>query len=287
MGKSHKKNEDINTYNLYIKDIQKFEKLNNKQIIYYLKKYRFGNDKEKVLAKDKIVGYLQRYVISIAKKYTVGDNILDVINEGNIGLMKAMETYDFDSDAKFTTYATFWIKKTIREYMTFIDPIVIPKNVMKLVTYMPKIQREFQFKNYRQPTTEEIQEILCREYKLNIADVNDLSQFHKMSIDEKYETDKEGQEFMESNIYTAKTAKCGTDELALKDDNSIIIKNLLSTLTDREAYIIQSIYGIGQDKKTMIHIADELGLTSERIRQLTISATNKMSDKYKRIRHKI
>ena len=275
-----KQTEDVNIYETYLKDISRYGTIDGNKMREYLITYKNGTQKEKKIAKERLVGSLQRFVLSIANKFSFGNNLMDIIGEGNIGLMKAIETYDTNSEVKFTTYATYWVRKTIMAYLTFDEPMVKPRNAIKLATYVPKITQEFWNKNSRQPTTEEIQEILYERYKLNVLDKEDLISFHPTSIDEKYESDDDGQEFMESNLYTSRTAKCDTDSFVKNNDEKTVVNQILSKLSDRDAYIIKCIYGIDCEPKSMGDVADEVGISNERVRQIAVNGVTKLGERF-------
>lgn len=275
-----KQTEDVNIYETYLKDISRYGTIDGNKMREYLITYKNGTQKEKKIAKERLVGSLQRFVLSIANKFSFGNNLMDIIGEGNIGLMKAIETYDTNSEVKFTTYATYWVRKTIMAYLTFDEPMVKPRNAIKLATYVPKITQEFWNKNSRQPTTEEIQEILYERYKLNVLDKEDLISFQPTSIDEKYESDDDGQEFMESNLYTSRTAKCDTDSFVKNNDEKTVVNQILSKLSDRDAYIIKCIYGIDCEPKSMGDVADEVGISNERVRQIAVNGVTKLGERF-------
>jgi RNA polymerase sigma factor (sigma-70 family) len=274
------KNEDVNIYDLYIRDIYKYGTINGSQMYECLKQYHNGNAKERKVAKERLVGSLQRFVLSIAQKFASGDNIMDAISEGNIGLMKAIETYDMNSNVKFTTYATYWVRKAIMSYNTLEAPIVRPSNAIKLATYVPKVKQEFWKENSRQPTTEEIQELIAEKYQLNIINKSDIDMCQPMTIDDSYEDDEDGHEFTKENdLYTAKTATCNTDNFAKENDEKVVVQQMLSKLNDRESYIIKCIYGIDCHPKTMDAVAHEIGLSNERVRQIALHSVAKLGER--------
>lgn len=279
----NKKSEDINIYGIYLKDIRKYGTIDDAKTREYLKTYHNGTIKKKNLAKERIVGAHQRFVCSIANKFSQNGNLMDLISEGNIGLMLAIDKYDVNSEVKFTTYATYWIRKTIMGYITVEEPMVTPNNAIKLATYLPKFRQEFWFKNQRYPTAEETQEGLKKKHNLNFANKEDLIAFESMSIDEKYGEDENGQEFMESNAYTSKTATCDADELVRKEDVKITVRKILSKLSDREAYIIKCVYGIDGASKSMNDVANEVGISYERVRQIAVNGVKRLGSTYKNL----
>lgn len=279
----NKKSEDINIYGIYLKDIRKYGTIDDAKTREYLKTYHNGTIKEKNLAKERIVGAHQRFVCSIANKFSQNGNLMDLISEGNIGLMLAIDKYDVNSEVKFTTYATYWIRKTIMGYITVEEPMVTLNNAIKLATYLPKFRQEFWFKNQRYPTAEEIQDGLKKKHNLNFANKEDLIAFEAMSIDEKYGKDENGQEFMETNDYTSKTATCDTDEIVRKEDAKITVRKILSKLSDREAYIIKCVYGIDGASKSMNDVANEVGISYERVRQIAVNGVKRLGSTYKNL----
>lgn len=275
--------QDVDIHSIYLKDICKYGDIDDAKTREYLEIYRHGSEKERKSAKKYIVGSHQRYVLSIANKYANRGNFMDIISEGNIGLMTAIEKYDTDSEAKFTTYAMYWIRKVIIDYITLNEPMVTPNNAVKLATYVPKAHKEFWEKNLRHPTTDELQEILSRRYSLNFANKEDLIAPQTVSIDENYGEDEDGQEFMETNEYTSKTATCNTDELTNKSDTKIILDKLLSRLSKRDAYVVRRIYGIDCFPRTMNDVASEIGISYERVRQIVIDNVAELGKKHKKL----
>ena len=277
------KKDDINVYEIYLKDIRKYGTIDDVKTREYLKMYRNGSPKEKKLAKERIVGAHQRFVLSAANKFAHKDNLMDIISEGNIGLIRAIEEYDINSEVKFTTYAMYWIRKSIISYITLDTPMVTPNNAIKLATYVPKIRQEFWNTNFRQPTTEEVQEILLEKHNLNFSNKEDLAIYQPLSIDEKYNEDEDGQEFMECSAYTSKTATCNTDSFAKAHDEKIVTRQILSTLSDRDAHIIKCIYGINQEPKSMDVVAAEIGISNERVRQIVVNSVEKLGESCKKL----
>lgn len=275
-----KKSEDVNIYESYLKDICKYGTIDGNKMREYLLLYKNGGQKEKMVAKERLVGSLQRFVLSIANKFSCGNNLMDIISEGNVGLINAIESYDVNSEVKFTTYATYWVRKAIMAYMTFDEPMVKPRNAIKLATYVPKITQDFISKNSRQPTTEEIQEIMANRYNLNVLNREELMPYFQTSIDEKYNNDEDGQEIMENNLYTSKTADCNTDGFIKKHDEKTIVDSILSKLNERDRYIIKCVYGIDCEPKPMGDVADEIGVTNERIRQIAVNNVSELGKKY-------
>lgn len=274
-------NDDRDFYAMYLNDIRKYKMMDDDKARELIRQYRNGTEKEKKRAKDKIVCSHQRLVISVAKKFSNGKNLMDIIGEGNLGLMMAIDEFDLESSAKFSTYATYWIRKIISEYITLTEPSVIPNNAIKIVTYVPKIRQELTQKNSRVPTTEEIQEALLEKHNVKIANSSDILGFNATSIEERYYVDNDEQEFMEKNEYTKRTATCNTDSFAKSHDEKTVVSQILNRLNDRDKYIVKCIYGIDCEQRTMDDVANDLGISHERVRQIAADKLSTMKKRWK------
>lgn len=274
-------NDDRDFYAMYLNDIRKYKMMDDDKARELIRQYRNGTEKERKRAKDKIVCSHQRLVISVAKKFSNGKNLMDIIGEGNLGLMMAIDEFDLESSAKFSTYATYWIRKIISEYITLTEPSVIPNNAIKIVTYVPKIRQELTQKNSRVPTTEEIQEALLEKHNVKIANSSDILGFNATSIEERYYVDNDEQEFMEKNEYTKKTATCNTDSFAKNHDEKAVVSQILNRLNDRDKYIVKCIYGIDCEQRTMDDVANDLGISHERVRQIAADKISTMKKRWK------
>ena len=200
-------------------------------------------------------------------KYANSDNLLDLVNEANIGLICAIDKFDLDKDVRLITYAAWWIQKSINDYLTEYGNIVTPANANKLRFLTNKVRQEFFTKEHRTPTLEEVQNILRDEYNFNVNNLTDLEVFQSISIDETASFDGEEESFNENPIFTNATASNNIDDNIEENDNKIIVKNLLCKLNEKDKFIITKYYGIGCHEESCDTIAAELKLSKERIRQ--------------------
>lgn len=249
----------------YFNDIRKYPILNKKEERILLKQAQSEDKKLQKKAIEVLVNCNQRFVASAAMKYANGDDLLDIINEGNIGLITAIERFDINKDVKFITYAAWWIQKSINYYLTNYRNLVIPANASKLRTITNKVQHEFFLKEQRYPTLIEMQEIIKEKYNFNVENLSDLEPFQSLSIDDNMYEDDEA--FSENPIYTSVTSSNNIEEDNKNNDNKKIIREILSKLNERDRFIIENAFGIGCNQQTYDSIADELSLTKERIRQ--------------------
>lgn len=251
----------------YFNDIRKYKILSKSEERDLLIKAHSSDNKVRNEAVTILVNSNQRFVASAAMKYANGDNLLDLVNEANIGLICAIDKFDLDKDVRLITYAAWWIQKSINDYLTEYGNIVTPANANKLRFLTNKVRKEFFTKEHRTPTLEEVQNILRDEYDFNVNNLTDLEVFQSISIDETASFDGEEESFNENPIFTNATASNNIDDDIEEDDNKVIVKNLLCKLNEKDKFIITKYYGIGCHEESCDTIAAELNLTKERIRQ--------------------
>ncbi|MEW6745399.1 MAG: RNA polymerase sigma factor RpoD/SigA [Planctomycetota bacterium] len=225
------------------------------------------------LSREQMIRANLRLVVSIAKAYmNKGLPLMDLIEEGNVGLLKAVERFDPDEECRFSTYATWWIKQAIRRALiNTVKPVRIPSYMVELISKCKAATQDLQHRLGRTPTPEEVR----RELRITR---------------ENYE-----------QIYRAmRTASLATQSISLEEDQSLSdiiedenmkppeeqlfdaaeiahISKLLDTINERDAQILRMRYGIGYDgPMTLKEIGEKLNLTRERVRQLQNDALRRL-----------
>lgn len=224
-------------------------------------------------AQTKLVECNLKLVVPIAKRYMgCGLPLLDLIQEGNLGLIKAAEKYDGEKGFRFSTYATYWIRQAIsRALGDQSRTIRIPANMVELLSKVRKATAELTQSLHREPTDKEIAEKLGIELE-KIQTVMDMAQA-TTSLD--VAVDDDGETTIGDLIADHNTKN--PYQNLVQEANSQIVEAVLSTLSTKEADILRMRFGIGADKPmTLEEVGKHYGVTRERIRQVENKAIRKL-----------
>jgi|TARA_Y100000310_G_scaffold139125_2_gene138273 RNA polymerase primary sigma factor len=251
---------------LYLKEIKKLEPLSPQEEVVLAQKAKAGDTD----AFQKLVTHNLRFVVAMAKKFQgQGVPFEDLINEGNLGLIRAVNTFDESRGFKFISYAVWWITQRIRTAIQKTGRVVrLPSHVTesmgKLYRESLKLEQEFE----REPTTEELAEISDTTIKW----IEDLVQAYSgpVSLEDSSEADRPLIEYLISSD--------PRPEMQLMQDSlKKEISNLVKKLKEREKQVLTEYYGLGEDDpKTLEQIGKILNLSSERVRQIKERALQRL-----------
>lgn len=222
-----------------------------------------------------------RLNFAIAKRYSNGPLLPDLISTGAMAMYDAFKEYDWTKGYRFTTLAQYYIRRAINAYLSKENLLVRPKGNVRIAPKVKKIENEFMAKNGRRPYAVEIVDILRRDYGI---DVKDESEVYGVKVDkiESYFGDDDDNTFERSGYFNEHTAVDNEyEEQSDTDGVRYAINKALESLTEREKKIVSMAYGYGYPREYKDkEIAEVVGLTSERVRQIRKSATQKMREAY-------
>jgi len=257
---------------LYLREIGKIPLLNAEEELALAQRVVAGEKK----AKDKMAEANMRLVVSIAKRYSGrGLDFLDLIQEGNTGLLRAVEKFDPDKGFKFSTYATWWIRQAItRAIADQARTIRIPVHMVETINKLLRTQRRMTQELNREPTIEELAKELEMEpdkveYVMKIKqDITSLDAGVGRDGDDE---DSYLKDFIEDE--DSATPEESASSQLLKEQ----VQSILSTLSDREQKIIKMRFGLENGKShTLEEVGQEFAVTRERIRQIEAKALAKL-----------
>ncbi len=253
---------------LYFSEIEKTKPLDPTEEIRLTKLVKQGDRN----ALNKIIESNLKFVVSVANKYRVtGIPLEDLINEGNIGLVKSAFRFDETRGFKFISYAVWWIRQSILQFIADQGRVVrLPANVANSMTKMKKNSEKLESALERLPTMGEIAELM----EISEKEADKLIQFNARSLSTDHPLDDDEKMSMKDLL---QSEDASPDLELMEDSLNKEIKTILKTIPNREAYILEKYFGINLDRPfTLEEIGDELSLTRERIRQLKERAIKRL-----------
>ncbi len=261
-------NRESASLDKYLQEIGKEDLITVEEEVELAQRIKKGDQE----ALEKLTKANLRFVVSVAKQYqNQGLSLPDLINEGNLGLIKAAEKFDETRGFKFISYAVWWIRQSILQALAEQSRIVrLPLNQVGSLNKINKAFARFEQENERTPSPEELATALDLP-KEKVSDTLRVSGRH-VSVDAPF-ADGEDNNLLDVLVNTDSP---NADRGLMNESLSTEVERALSTLTDRERDIIRYFFGIGCSEMTLEEIGEKFGLTRERVRQIKEKAIRRL-----------
>ncbi len=263
-------NRETQSLDKYLSDIAKIDLITADMEVELAKRIREGDD----MALEKLVNANLRFVVSVAKQYqSQGLTLSDLINEGNLGLIKAAKRFDETRGFKFISYAVWWIRQSILQALAEQSRIVrLPLNRVGSLNKINSTLASLEQKHQREPTEDELAEVM----EMTPEEIRTNLQYRgrKVSMDAPFAQGDDGGSLLDiMEDESSEVPDSGLMATSLQQE----VQNALSTLTERESQVISLYYGLsGGHSISLEEIAEQFDLTRERVRQIKEKATKKL-----------
>ncbi len=263
-------NRESQSLDKYLQEISKEDLISVEEEVELAQRIRKGDRR----ALERLTRANLRFVVSVAKQYqNQGLSLPDLINEGNMGLIKAAEKFDETRGFKFISYAVWWIRQSILQAIAEQSRIVrLPLNQVGSVNKINRMLNKFEQENERRPSIDEISEHVDLP-KDKIDEALSVNSRH-VSVDAPF---AEGEDNTLLDVLVGEDTPTTDRELVMESLRSEI-NSALKILSPRERSIIEAFFGINQSEKTLEEIGSKYGLTRERVRQIKEKAIRRLRD---------
>lgn len=261
-------NRESESLEKYLQEIGREELLSTDEEVELAQRIHKGDRK----ALERLTKANLRFVVSVAKQYqSKGLTLSDLINEGNMGLIRAAQTFDETRGFKFISYAVWWIRQSILKAIAEQGRLVhVPLNQIGSINKINKMLNKFEQENGRRPSVDEIaEEVNIPQEKVGEAM---MANAHHVSVDAPF---VDGEDNSLLDILVNNDAPMADGQLVLESLRTEII-SVLQVLNERERNIVTAFYGIGQPEMTLEEIGNKYGLTRERVRQIKEKAIRRL-----------
>ncbi|HLS98464.1 MAG: RNA polymerase sigma factor RpoS [Porticoccaceae bacterium] len=267
---SHFPNEEVmDAANLYLREIGFAALLTAAEEVHYARLVQKGDQD----ARRHMIEANLRLVVKIARRYVNrGLALLDLIEEGNLGLIRAVEKFDPELGYRFSTYATWWIRQTMeRALMNQTRTIRLPIHVVKQLNTYLRAARQLAQELDHDPSAEEIARLLERP----VTEVSRILELNERVTSVDVPMGRSGDKTVVETI--ADTSLSDPEELLEEDDMALALENLLGQLTDKQQEVLARRFGLrNHDPQTLEQVGREVGLTRERVRQIQVEALRRL-----------
>ena len=266
------RNESIDRY---LNSIRNYKPLEFEEENMYITRYKVDGD---IKARDMLVNCNQRFVYSAAKRFSNDpDTVLELVNEGNIGLIEAIERFDFTQGCRLLTYAQSYIRRNMVRFFCENKLVKRPSD-KKIGSIVANERAMFYSLNERQPTIEELRSIMLNKYNINVNSDEDLYINDFVYVDDNVADTDDDYTIGEADTYLKSTSSYNEYDDTIEQENTkAIVLAALSKLDDRTQTIVKMLYGIDCDREySAYELAEMYGMTKTRINQIKNEAQKRL-----------
>ena len=259
----------------YLRSIRNYKPLEFEQENMYITRYKVDGD---MAARDMLVNCNQRFVYSAAKRFSNDpDTVLELVNEGNIGLMEAIDKFDFTLGCRLLTYAQSYIRRNMVRFFCE-DKLVKRPSDTKIGNIVANERSMFYSLNERQPTIEELRSIMLNKYNIKVNCDDDLYINDFLHVDDNVADTDDEYTVGDTNEYIENTSIYNEYEDTIEKENTkAVVLAALSKLDERTQKIVKMLYGIDCDREySASELAEMYGMTKTRINQIRNSAQKRL-----------
>ena len=266
-------NRESASLDKYLQEIGKEEMISTEEEVELAQRIRKGDKK----ALEKLTRANLRFVVSVAKQYqNQGLSLPDLINEGNVGLIKAAQKFDETRGFKFISYAVWWIRQSILQALADQSRIVrLPLNQTGTVNKINRALSKFEQEHERRPNVDELSEVIDLPME-KIGEAINANTYH-VSVDAPF---AEGDDNSLLDVIINENSPMADLQL-VRESLQAEIKTALLSLNERERNVVEAFFGINQPELTLEEIGDKYGLTRERVRQIKEKAIRRLRNSTK------
>ena len=263
-------------------EIRRYDVLSAERESELFSEFATAGESRKAEIRKEIANANMRFVLSVAKKYSGdGDKVCELVSIGTMGIYKAVDTFDLSKGFRFISHAVHWIRAEISEYFRSEDALVRRSNNAKIGGKENAVRQRFLQTEMREPSEDEIIEALESEYGIKVLDKCDVVKVTTARLDDNVSSDGDGDTLSEiGDVAMAMASVNGYERESELEDARYRAARLLKGLSFRESEIVCRKFGIGYDREYELdEIADTLGYTHERVRQILRDTLTKLRGK--------
>lgn len=268
----------------YCEDIRKFEVLTRAEEHALFEKIKTGSKEEREDAERKIMESNQRFVVSVAKTYARNSNLMDLINEGNIGMLEAVRKFDPSYDVKFISFAVWYIKRAISSYIISKDRAIRPSNVSKVYHLKSLETSKFIQQEGRNPTEDELLDLVNAKLESKVKSKRDIRNVIVTPIDFDWGDDENRSDCNNETLIRTASMNLYDDE-SEQTHNDWLVRELLKVCTKQEKDVICYKFGIDCERPhSTSEVAEKLGRSSVTINHIERKAMQKLKSAAQSVR---